>query len=247
MEIDDESLLAQRKKVCPFYEILLPVLGDRASVTAHHASSTLHASLNRPDRDLAALDGLIERQRGEMAADDSEDELSGEDGGLFGDGAGEASETESEADAPIIAAIRRESRSSSQPARSSSVLGSVSTPIRAQTQSQTASIRSSRAKAVSADDKMDELVMRQEGNDDRRHQELLAIQERKISVQEKHHADMVNIAQENMTIARENAATEKMKMLAESWNRKMEMLMRSGKSWEEAKVMVGPEPGAPSL
>lgn len=127
-----------------------------------------------------------------MAADDSEDELSGEDGGLFGDGAGEASETESEADAPIIAAICRESRSSSQPARSSSVLGSVSTPIRAQTQSQTASIRSSKAKAVSADDKMDELVMRQEGNDDRWHQELLAIQERKISMQEKHHADMVD-------------------------------------------------------
>ena len=49
-----------------------------------------------------------------MAADDSEDELSREDGGLFRDSAGEASKARSEADAPLIAAIHRESCSLSR-------------------------------------------------------------------------------------------------------------------------------------
>lgn len=108
------SLLNERRFAPSTRPFSFAFLGDRASVIAHHASSTLHTSLNHPSRDLTALNGLIEHQRGEMAADDSEDELSREDGGLFRDSAGEASKAKSEADAPLIAAIHRESRSLSR-------------------------------------------------------------------------------------------------------------------------------------
>ncbi|KIR25929.1 hypothetical protein I309_05255 [Cryptococcus deuterogattii LA55] len=61
-EAEGSNLASQRNNICPFYEILAPVLVNRPPTAEHNSSPTLHRSLDPPNPERAASRAGVQRQ-----------------------------------------------------------------------------------------------------------------------------------------------------------------------------------------
>ncbi|KAE8540284.1 hypothetical protein D1P53_003228 [Cryptococcus gattii VGV] len=61
-EAEGSNLASQRNNICPFYEILAPVLVNRPPTAEHNSSPTLHRSLDSPNPERAASRARVQRQ-----------------------------------------------------------------------------------------------------------------------------------------------------------------------------------------
>lgn len=228
-----DVMVAQRNKICPFYEILAPVIVNRPFMAEHNSYSTLHPSLGLPDPDRAALQARIQRLN-----EDPEDEQ------FDSDADGDDDDDEG--------AINVNTRDNG-PRRQG---GHVAEDADWETDDG----------LDEADGRLDELARRHERNDERRHLQ-------KLAMRKKQHVDVMSYKEEKLAFARRMLGFQEKKAKAKErvmeiqerkvkakermveiqeyeakmkrWYNKMDLLIKSGKKWEEACAMTGPEPEVP--
>lgn len=222
-------MAAQRNKICPFYEILAPVIVNRPFMAEHNS----YSSLGLPDPDRAALQARIQRLN-----EDPEDELFDND--ADGD------------DDDDQGAFNVNIRDNNGPRRQSGHVEDADWETD--------------DGLVAADDRLNGLARQQERNDDRRHLQ-------KLAMRKKEHVDVMSYKEKKLAFAhrelelqerkaksrervieiqeRKVKAKERMVEIQEyeakmkRWYNKMDLLIKSGRKWEEACDMTGPEPEIP--
>ncbi|OXG83074.1 hypothetical protein C348_02717 [Cryptococcus neoformans Gb118] len=231
-EANGPNLLSQRNKICPFYEILAPVIVNRPFMAEHSSHSTLHRSLDLPEPDHAALQARIQRLN-----EDPEDKLFDND-----------ADGDDDDDQGAVNVNIRDNGPWRQGGHVEDADWETDDGLDA------------------ADDRLNELARQQERNDDRRHLQ-------KLAMRKKEHVDVMTYKEKKLAFAhrelelqerkaksrervieiqeRKVKAKERMVEIQEyeakmkRWYNKMDLLIKSGRKWEEACDMTGPEPEIP--